>query len=530
MIHRAGLLVALLSPLLLAAGDASPPAPRDGRELVGTKMPALTFDRWIGTDGGKPLDVVRPAGAVPVVDQRVPVLREDAPGDRDAADAPRVAGPARRRRLPPQAAARRRRGDDPGRREEDRLQRRHRRRRLVVAAQARLAHRGTPGDEREHPRRRQGRHPLRPPRDHVLPVRRAQAREGERGVPRRSRPRSRKWSPRRRKGGNDAGDSLPRRRRAGVAPGRDRGSRGTASGLEGRRRGGADHAGQAARAARVPRPRGAVHVGRRRTSGPRPSRSKTPTATAPSSSPPTSSASRRTTRPTPSAARLTKLTGLPRERFIFNASHTHTGPVVSLDPRRASNVAPPRDVRRRRRSRRPRTRGRCRTSWSASSMDALKKLEPATLSLRRTARSTSRRTGGRRRRTGSSMTPNPEGLTDRTVPVLRVDGADGKLRAVVFGCRLPLRRRRRVGQRAPRRLRRRRRKPRCRTATPAPSRCSWPAAAATPTRSRGAPSARAERARQDAGRRGGQGARPARDDAAGQRHARDAVRGGEAAA
>lgn len=56
MIHRAGLLVALLSPLLLAAGDAPPP-PRDGRELVGTKMPDLSFDRWIGTDGGKPLDV-----------------------------------------------------------------------------------------------------------------------------------------------------------------------------------------------------------------------------------------------------------------------------------------------------------------------------------------------------------------------------------------------------------------------------------------------------------------------------------------
>ena len=53
MIHRAGILVALLTPLLIA-GDVSP---RDGRELVGTKFPDLTFDRWIGTDGGKPLDV-----------------------------------------------------------------------------------------------------------------------------------------------------------------------------------------------------------------------------------------------------------------------------------------------------------------------------------------------------------------------------------------------------------------------------------------------------------------------------------------
>jgi thiol-disulfide isomerase/thioredoxin len=51
--HRNGFLAAILFPLLFA-GDA---APRDGRELVGTKMPALAFDRWIGTDGGKPLDV-----------------------------------------------------------------------------------------------------------------------------------------------------------------------------------------------------------------------------------------------------------------------------------------------------------------------------------------------------------------------------------------------------------------------------------------------------------------------------------------
>jgi thiol-disulfide isomerase/thioredoxin len=53
VLARASLLFAVLSPLLLA-GDAA--APRDGRELVGTKMPALTFDRWIGTADGKPLD------------------------------------------------------------------------------------------------------------------------------------------------------------------------------------------------------------------------------------------------------------------------------------------------------------------------------------------------------------------------------------------------------------------------------------------------------------------------------------------
>jgi thiol-disulfide isomerase/thioredoxin len=55
MIRRTVLLAAVLISPLLFASDAK--APRDGQELVGTKMPALTFDRWIGTDGGKPLDV-----------------------------------------------------------------------------------------------------------------------------------------------------------------------------------------------------------------------------------------------------------------------------------------------------------------------------------------------------------------------------------------------------------------------------------------------------------------------------------------
>jgi thiol-disulfide isomerase/thioredoxin len=59
MIYRAALVVAFACSLLLpdnAPASPSPP-PRDGRDLVGTKVPDLAFDRWIGTDGGKPLDV-----------------------------------------------------------------------------------------------------------------------------------------------------------------------------------------------------------------------------------------------------------------------------------------------------------------------------------------------------------------------------------------------------------------------------------------------------------------------------------------
>ena len=41
------------------------------------------------------------------------------------------------------------------------------------------------------------------------------------------------------------------------------------------------------------------------------------------------------------AGRIAERTGVPRDRLIFNASHTHTGPVVSLDPNTTLNVAHP---------------------------------------------------------------------------------------------------------------------------------------------------------------------------------------------
>jgi len=42
----------------LCMGDAvqTLPESRGGQELVGKKMPALTFDRWLNTDSNKPLD------------------------------------------------------------------------------------------------------------------------------------------------------------------------------------------------------------------------------------------------------------------------------------------------------------------------------------------------------------------------------------------------------------------------------------------------------------------------------------------
>lgn len=50
---RTLLLLVTLSPLLLAGERKSPP-PRDGSDLIGTRVPDLTFERWINTPDGKP--------------------------------------------------------------------------------------------------------------------------------------------------------------------------------------------------------------------------------------------------------------------------------------------------------------------------------------------------------------------------------------------------------------------------------------------------------------------------------------------
>jgi hypothetical protein len=133
----------------------------------------------------------------------------------------------------------------------------------------------------------------------------------------------------------------------------------------------------------------------------------------------------------PVCERLVKRTGLPRECFLFNASHTHTGPVVSLDPQRAINVGhaamSEADARRT-----VAYTHALQDKLTGVVMEALGKLNPTTLSWG------SGEVGfpvSRRMPTpdGVIMAPNRDGVVDRTVPVLRVDGADGKLVAVLFG-------------------------------------------------------------------------------------------------
>lgn len=131
--------------------------------------------------------------------------------------------------------------------------------------------------------------------------------------------------------------------------------------------------------------------------------------------------------------RIKKRTGLERGQLLFNASHTHTGPLVSLDPDPAANSA----------AHGPLTPADVRTTVAYTRqlqdklvrlvLDALGQMQPARLAWG---------TGevgfpmNRRLRRGDRvvMNENPQGPTDRSVPVLRVEAADGALRAVLFGC------------------------------------------------------------------------------------------------
>jgi hypothetical protein len=128
----------------------------------------------------------------------------------------------------------------------------------------------------------------------------------------------------------------------------------------------------------------------------------------------------------PICERIQKKIGLKRDQILLNSAHTHAGPQLSL-------TAPPKDD--------PNAGEKLRNvEYTRELQDkvvevvekAVEHLEPARLSW-----------GGgvidfamnRREFTndGIILGVNPRGLADRSVPVLRVDSADGKPLAVVFG-------------------------------------------------------------------------------------------------
>jgi hypothetical protein len=128
----------------------------------------------------------------------------------------------------------------------------------------------------------------------------------------------------------------------------------------------------------------------------------------------------------PICERIAKKTGLKREQILINASHTHSGPQIRLKGAAKGEPGTGEALR--------------NVEYTHQFQDkavevvtqALGRLEPARLSW-----------GGgvidfamnRREFTprGVILGVNPRGLTDRGVPVLRVDGPDGQLRAVLFG-------------------------------------------------------------------------------------------------
>jgi hypothetical protein len=128
----------------------------------------------------------------------------------------------------------------------------------------------------------------------------------------------------------------------------------------------------------------------------------------------------------PVCRRLAARTGLKREQILLSSSHTHTGPALSLDPKAHDGRAPgdaQRTVAYTRwlqdrlvevAERALRKRERARLSWGSGVADFVMNRREFTPR-------------------GVILGVNPRGLADRTVPVLRIDGPGGKLRAVLFG-------------------------------------------------------------------------------------------------
>jgi hypothetical protein len=127
----------------------------------------------------------------------------------------------------------------------------------------------------------------------------------------------------------------------------------------------------------------------------------------------------------PVCQRIQDKTKLDRSHILLSSSHTHSAPILSLEERTEAGVAP--------------EDARNIVAYTHSLQDklvdvaaqALSRLEPARLSW---GSGVAHFTMNRREFTprGVILGVNPRGLVDRSVPVLRVDSADGKLRAVLF--------------------------------------------------------------------------------------------------
>jgi hypothetical protein len=128
----------------------------------------------------------------------------------------------------------------------------------------------------------------------------------------------------------------------------------------------------------------------------------------------------------PVCARITAATGIPRERILLNASHTHAGPSVMLSMKSHYTISEAQATKLIAYTRR--LQDECVTLATL----AIGRLQPARLSWG---------TGvvnfpmNRREFTerGVILGVNPRGAVDRSAPVLRIDNSEGRLLGVVFG-------------------------------------------------------------------------------------------------
>ena len=122
-------------------------------------------------------------------------------------------------------------------------------------------------------------------------------------------------------------------------------------------------------------------------------------------------------------------TGLTRRQILLNWSHTHSGPMIGTSDLNRYVVAED-DLRK--------TKAYTETLWNklaSVAATALADMEPARLSwsVGQVDFVKNRRVfdeNGKYR----GMRPNSDRYADRSVPVLRIEGADGQLRGLVFGC------------------------------------------------------------------------------------------------
>lgn len=126
------------------------------------------------------------------------------------------------------------------------------------------------------------------------------------------------------------------------------------------------------------------------------------------------------------AAAVQAKTGLPRERLMLTCSHTHCGPMLAGSLVDMFELSP--EMKERAES----YTTKLRTQMVEAVSSALRDLKPARLALGQGKASFAL---NRRQQTekGVIIGSNPSGPVDHSVPVLRVETPEGKLRAVVFG-------------------------------------------------------------------------------------------------